>query len=89
MALRVGPRSIDILLTDAGKRWFLDAYKKGIIDEYHEDEPFELMSMGTGFVEAICPQGIPYIFPISFDDKITFQMADQEETPVKGRGRRC
>ena len=94
MAVRVGLRSTDILLTDVGKKWFLEAYPKGIVYEYDEDGSFELMSMGDNFVEATCPLGIPYIFPIYVDDEITFQMADQEEESpvnedqVKGRKRR-
>jgi len=93
MALRVGLRSTDILLTDVGKKWFLGNYPKGIIYEYDEYKPFSLMSMGVDFVEATCPLGIPYRFPIYVEGEITFQMADQEEPPVnedpmKGRKRR-
>ena len=82
MAVSLGLRSTDILLTDAGKKWFLEADRKGIVYEYDEDTPLELMFMGEGFVEAMCPLGISYRFPSYVDDEITFQMADPEEPPV-------
>lgn len=89
MAFRVGLISTKVLLTDVGKKWFLGAYPKGIIYEYKEDKPFNLMSMGEDFVDVTCLLGIPYRVPTYVDGEITFQMADQEEPPVKEDPMKC
>jgi len=78
MTIRVGLESTKVLLTDVGKKWFIDAYPKGIIYEYDENEPFDLKSMGADFAEVFCPLGIPYRFPLYVDGEITFNMADME-----------
>ena len=77
MSIRLGLKSIKVLLTDVGKKWFTEAYPKGIVYEYDEDEPFDLKSMGADFVEVICPLHIPYRFPIYVAGEITFNMADK------------
>ena len=78
MSIRVGLESTKVLLTDVGKKWFTEAYPKGIIYEYDEDTPFDLKSMGTDFVEVLCPLGIPYRLPILIEGEITFNMAEKE-----------
>jgi len=78
MTIRVGLESTKVLLTDVGKKWFMDAYPKGIVYEYNENEPFDLKSMGAHFVEVTCPLSIPYRFPIYVDGEITFNMAEKE-----------
>lgn len=76
MRIRVGLESTKIALTDVSKEWFVEAYPKGIVYEYDEDNPFDLKSMGVNFVEVLCPLGIPYRFPVYVDDEITFHMAE-------------
>jgi len=80
--IRVGLESTKVLLTDVGKRWFVETYPKGIVYEYDENETFDLKSMGADFVEIICPMGIPYRLPTEIDEEITFKMADLAEENV-------
>ena len=79
MTIRVGLESTKIVLTDVGKRWFIETYPKGIVYEYDEDGMFDLNSMGAEFVEVLCPMGIPYRLPNYINDEITFKMAETED----------
>ncbi len=79
MAIKVGLDSTKVLLTDVGKKRFLELYSKSTVCEYDEDKPFDLMSLGEDFVEVTYLMGIPYRVPIYVNGKITFQMAEQEE----------
>ena len=74
--IRVGLDSTKIVLTEVVKEWFLKAYPKGIVYEYDENEPFDLKSMGSDFVDVTCPLGIPYRVPLYIDGEITFKMTD-------------
>ncbi len=78
MSIRLGLNSTKVLLTNVGKKWFTEAYPKGIVFEYDEDEPFDLKAMGADFVDVLCPLGIPYRLPIYIEGEITFNMADKE-----------
>ncbi len=76
--IRVGLNSTKIVLTEVGRKWFIEHYPQGIVYEYDPDGTFDLKSMGADFVEVICPLHIPYRFPIYVDEEITFNMADKE-----------
>jgi len=82
MSIKVGLESTKILLTEVGKEWFLEAYPKGIVYEYDENETFRLDSMividSQAIAQIICPMGIPYRIPAAIDDQTTFKMANQE-----------
>lgn len=73
-SIRIGLGSTKIVLTEVGKEWFLKAYPPSIVYEYDMNEPFDLKSMGQGFVDILCPLGIPYRIPCYIDEEITFKM---------------
>jgi len=83
MSIRLGLESTKVLLTDVGRKWFTEAYPKGIVYEYDEDGIFRLDAMivvkKKVIAQIICPLGIPYGIPADIDGQTTFRMAKQEE----------
>lgn len=75
--------STKIVLSKACQDWFSKAYPEGIIYEYVVTDTFDLKSMGTDFVDIICPMGIPYRIPLNFDGEVSFRMfeADKDDKP--------
>ena len=82
MSIRLGLESTKVLLTDVGKKWFTEAYPKGIVYEYEEDGTFTLDAMfvieDQAVAQILCPMGIPYRMPADIDGQTTFKMADKE-----------
>ncbi len=79
MSIRLGLKSTKIVLTGVGRKWFTEHYPQGIVYEYDPDGTFDLKSMGSDFVEVLCPLHIPYRFPIYIDGDITFNTADKDK----------
>ncbi len=83
MTIRVGLKSTKVLLTDVGKKWFTEAYPKGIVYEYDEDGTFTLDSMYVvdrqAIAQILCPMGIPYRILGDIDGQTTFRMVDRKE----------
>jgi len=66
--------TMDVYLTDVGKRWLQDHYSQGIAWEYDVDKPFRLHGWAAEFIE-LTYLGIPYRIPPEVDGKPTIKKA--------------
>ena len=64
--------TMEVVLTDVGKRWLQNHYLQGIVWEYNVDKPFKLHAWAAEFIELTC-LGIPYRIPPEVDGKPTIR----------------
>ena len=66
--------TMDVFLTDVGKRWLQEHYPQGIVWEYDVDKPFRLHRWTDEFI-LFTHLGIPCRIPTEVDSQPTIKKA--------------